>query len=144
MTDADVARLRAWLGTPYLAGASQRGVATDCVGLIEGLARDQGIALPSRPRRTQDLLSAAAQFLRPSSTLAPGCIILLAQQPGGPPVHAGIMVAPDRFIHAHWTAGVVENRYGCWFQRRTSHVFAWPDGEASSNPLMQDAPIWPV
>jgi hypothetical protein len=42
-----------------------------------------------------------------------------------------------RFIHAHWTAGIVENRYGNWFKARTTHVFDWPDSNAPAQTLGQ-------
>lgn len=117
---------RAWLGTPYVEGASECGIAADCVGLIEGIARDLGLACPSRSALTRDLVAAAHQFFLPCAEAQPGCVILLAQSPGATPVHAGLLSANGRFIHAHWTAGVVENRYGNWFRTRTTHVFDWP------------------
>ena len=120
-----------WLDTPYVAGASQCGIATDCVGLIEGIARDLGLTCPARTALKRDLVSAAQMFLEPREEAAPGCVILLAQTPGGAPVHAGLMGEAGRFIHAHWTAGVVENRYGTWFRARTTHVFDWPDPDRS-------------
>lgn len=117
---------RAWLGTPYVEGASLCGVAADCVGLIEGLARDLGLACPSRTSLTRDLVAAAGVLLVPCEKALPGCVILFAQSPGQAPVHAGLMGEGRRFIHAHWTAGIVENRYGNWFESRTTHVFDWP------------------
>jgi len=121
---------RAWLGTPYVEGASQCGVATDCVGLIEGVARDLGLKAPSRIALKHDLVAAAYLFLEPCEEPSPGCVILFAQSPGGVAVHAGLMGEAERFIHAHWTAGIVENRYGNWFKARTTHVFDWPDSNA--------------
>ncbi|OYU75333.1 MAG: hypothetical protein CFE32_14695 [Alphaproteobacteria bacterium PA3] len=118
---------RAWLGTPYVEGASQCGVATDCVGLIEGVARDLGLKAPSRTALSRDLLAAANLFLEPCEDPIPGSVILFAQSPRGLPVHAGLMGEEGRFFHAHWTAGVVENRYGRWFKSRTTHVFDWPN-----------------
>ncbi len=128
---------RDWLGTPSVEGASQRGVATDCVGLIEGVARDLGLIAPSRTTLKRDLVAAANLFLEPSEAPSPGCVILFAQSPGGVPVHAGLMGEAGRFIHAHWTAGIVENRYGNWFKARTTHVFDWPDSNAPAQTLGQ-------
>lgn len=133
-----VKRARAWLGTPYLAGASQRGVATDCAGLIEGLARELNLACPSRSCLSGGLLEAVQSVLLAGEHPFAGDVILLAQTPGGEPVHAGLMVSSDRFIHAHWTAGVVENRYGRWFQARTCGVFIWPETPQSTPPVLQE------
>ncbi|GIU67610.1 NlpC/P60 family protein [Candidatus Phycosocius spiralis] len=119
-------KARAWLGTPFVPEASLRGIGTDCVGLIEGIARELGMACPDRQSLNQDLEAAAHAFLRPCPEPVPGTLILLSQQPFGPPVHAGLVSENGRFIHAHWTAGVVENRYGSWFSVRTTHVFDWP------------------
>lgn len=121
---------RDWLGTPYVEGASQCAVATACVGLIEGIARDLGLKAPSRMALKCDLVAAANLFLVQREEPCPGCVILFAQSPGGVPVHAGLMGVAGRFIHAHWTAGIVENRYGNWFKARTTHVFDWPDFNA--------------
>ncbi len=125
---------RQWLATPFGEGASQCGVAVDCVGLIEGLARDLNLTCPSRTALKHDLLVAAQSFLRPCAEPSPGCVILLAYKAGGAPVHAGVMAEEGRFIHAHWTTGVVENRYGRWFKMRTTHVFDWPDPPTSPPP----------
>jgi NlpC/P60 family putative phage cell wall peptidase len=118
---------RTWLGTPFVPEASLRGIGTDCVGLIEGIARELGLACPDRRALNQDLEAAAGAFLRPCAEPVPGTLILLALQPFGPPVHAGLVSENGRFIHAHWTAGVVENRYGSWFRARTTHLFDWPE-----------------
>jgi NlpC/P60 family putative phage cell wall peptidase len=118
---------RRWLGTPFLAGASLRGVGTDCAGLIEGVALDLGINCPNRDEVAHDLLAAADAFLVRVEALQPGTLVLLARDPGGPPLHAGLLTDQDTLIHAHWRAGVVENRFGSWFQRRVTHSFGWPD-----------------
>jgi NlpC/P60 family putative phage cell wall peptidase len=118
---------RRWLGTPFLAGASLRGVGTDCAGLIEGVARDLGINCPNRDEVAHDLLAAADAFLVRVEALQPGTLVLLARDPGGPPLHAGLLTDQDTLIHAHWRAGVVENRFGSWFRRRVTHSFGWPD-----------------
>lgn len=45
MTRAEaIADAYLWLGTPYLHQASVRGVGTDCLGLVGGVARDRGTA----------------------------------------------------------------------------------------------------
>lgn len=132
---------RTWLGTPYVEGASHRGKAADCVGLIEGITRDLGLTCPARTALKRDLVAAAQLFLVPSEEPRPGCVILFAQSPGGPPVHAGLMGEDGRFIHAHWTAGVVENRYGRWFKMRTTHLFDWPDPSLSTHALAEKGSI---
>jgi NlpC/P60 family putative phage cell wall peptidase len=117
---------RKWLGTPFIENASVCGVGADCAGLIEGIARELNITSPSRAQIQGDILRAAQSFLRPSLASEPSCVILLARDPGGEPLHAAIVTEAATLIHAHWRAGVVENRFGSWFTRRVTHVFAWP------------------
>jgi hypothetical protein len=76
-----------------------------------------------------DVLNAARHILVPVTDRPPkaGDILLLAQEPAGPPVHLCLVTDSDTIIHAHWRAGVVENRFGNWFQARVTHVFTWPD-----------------
>ena len=115
-----------WLGTPFLEGASQRGAGCDCAGLIEGIARELGLSCPSRQSVDHDVLAAASIFLTPCDDVEAGDLILLARVPHGPPLHAGIVTDTGTIIHAHWSAGVIENRFGAWFTRRVTHIFAWP------------------
>ena len=118
---------RRWLGTPFLEGASVRGTGCDCAGLIEGIARELGLAYPIRHLVQHDILAAACAFLVKVETPRAGHLVLLSRDPQGPPLHAGIMTDQDTLIHAHWRAGVVENRFGNWFAARVTHIFAWPD-----------------
>jgi NlpC/P60 family putative phage cell wall peptidase len=120
---------RDWLGTPFKDSASVRGVGCDCAGLIEGIARELGIACPDRLSVQSNILAAASAFMDATERTIPGCIVLLSREPGGPPVHAALITDTDTLIHAHWSAGVVENRFGSWFQRRVMHVFAWPSDD---------------
>ena len=48
MSQLVIIETRRWLGTPFMAGASVRGVGCDCAGLIEGVAGDLGLAYPKR------------------------------------------------------------------------------------------------
>jgi NlpC/P60 family putative phage cell wall peptidase len=121
-----------WLGTPFRQGASVKGVGADCVGLIEGIARDMGVGFPGRADAQFSLLTGAQSCLIPASQFALGCVILLAKTPQGVPEHCGLLIDQKRFIHAHWRAGTVENRFGDWFARRVTHTFTWPNPVAQS------------
>lgn len=119
------AEARLWLGTPFAEGAAVRGAGCDCVGLMEALARAQGLVPP--PRGTLSLEAGLAQVMAPrSGPPQPGDVLLLAREPGGAPVHAALLTTAGTLIHAHWSQGVVENRFGSWFQARLVAVFAWP------------------
>jgi cell wall-associated NlpC family hydrolase len=117
---------RAWIGTPFLEGGSVCGVGADCVGLLEGIGRDLGFAYPTRQEVEADLVRAALSCLVQVDQPQAGAILLLSAHIGGPPLHAALLTDADTIIHAHWRAGVVENRFGNWFQARLTHRFMWP------------------
>ncbi len=125
---------RRWLGTPFRANASVCGVGTDCAGLIEGIARKLGTPYPSRQAVQDDILTAARSFLLPTNVAIAGALILLAREPGSAPLHAAIVTDADTLIHAHWSAGVIENRFGNWFSHRVTHIFNWPDFDPAQLP----------
>lgn len=119
------AEARRWLGTPFVADAAVPGAGCDCAGLIEALARHQGLVPP--PRGALSLEAGLAQLMVPRvGAPMPGDVLLLAREPGGPAVHAALLTASGTLIHAHWSQGVVENRFGSWFRSRLVAVFAWP------------------
>lgn len=121
------AAARAWLGTPFVAGAAVRGAGCDCAGLLEALAREAGLPVP--PRDGRDLATGLAEALHrrpPGQEPRPGDVVLLAREPGGPGEHAALVTGSGTLIHAHWSQGVVESTHGSWFRARTVGVFAWP------------------
>jgi cell wall-associated NlpC family hydrolase len=126
MSQAAIMQARRWIGTPFLAGSSVLGEGCDCAGLMEGLARELGWACPTRDLVQNDVLAAASAFLSPIIQPTPGSLVLLSRDPCGAPIHAALVTDVQTIIHAHWRAGVVENRFGGWFMRRVTHVFAWP------------------
>jgi NlpC/P60 family putative phage cell wall peptidase len=134
-----VAIARTWIGTPFQARASVRGVGADCAGLIEGVGRGLGLAYPTRAQVEDDFVRAALACMVEVETPTPGVIILLSAQPAGPPIHAAIVTDTNTIIHAHWRAGIVENRFGAWFAARVSHVFTWSEIEVKSH---KGTPPW--
>ena len=119
------AEARRWLGTPFVEGAAVCGAGCDCAGLIEALARHEGLVPP--PREALSLEAGLAQLMVPrGGTPLPGDVLLLARDPGGPAIHAALLTASGTLIHAHWSQGVVENRFGSWFRSRLVKAFAWP------------------
>jgi cell wall-associated NlpC family hydrolase len=111
-----IARARDWLGTPYLEGAAVRGTGADCAGFILGVFGGLGLPL-IHPGSLQTVLPANAGHLE-SAAPAPARILVLSRNPGGPPVHLALLSESDTLLHAHWSRGVVENRFGRWFSSR--------------------------
>jgi len=139
ITAGDVVRLaRGWIGTPYHHQASQRGVGTDCLGLVRGVWRDlygyevQGPITYTRDwssgKGEETLLDAARQYLeeRPVESAAPGCVVVFRYRAGLAAKHCGIMTGQDAFVHAMEGAPVSEVAMTGWWRRRIVGVFAFP------------------
>ena len=96
---------RAWLGTPYRHGASVRGEASDCLGLVRGVWRElygaEPQAVPAyRPDWAETggpetLLEAAARWFspRPLAAAAPGDVVLFRMNIDD---EAGVSARPRR------------------------------------------------
>ncbi len=135
--DEIVAAARAWLGTPYRHQASTPGAGCDCLGLLRGVWRalygGEPLALPPYRadwrdlRHADELLAAAARLLQPMPLPpATGQVVLFRLNRLALPKHCGIVVAPDRFIHAQERLGVVEAGLAGTWSRRIAAVFAFP------------------
>ncbi|OJF97378.1 NlpC/P60 family protein [Pararhizobium antarcticum] len=137
---AVIAAARAWIGTPYRHQASLKGVGSDCLGLVRGVWRDLYGVEPELPpayqpdwaeRGASDALMAAA--IRhcgpalPLAAMAGGDLLLFRWRPDMPAKHAGILSAPDRFIHAYEQAAVIESALVPSWGRRIAGVFRFPD-----------------
>jgi NlpC/P60 family putative phage cell wall peptidase len=112
MTGHDVvAEARLWLGTPYRHQAHVRGIGSDCIGLIGGVALELGLpsgrAWANDPEvkgygKTPDpdmLLSACERHLVPIDDAALGDIYLMAWEDR--PRHFAILSQPGYVIHAY-------------------------------------------
>jgi cell wall-associated NlpC family hydrolase len=121
MRDQIVAEARSWLGTPWVHQHRTKGVATDCAGLVIGVARALGLVPPDFDvngyGRQPDgsLLGVCDRFMRRTSwaEAQPGDVLVVAIS--GDPQHMGILV-PYRhgglaLVHAASNAGeVIETR----------------------------------
>jgi len=135
--DEIVAAARTWLGTPYRHQGSVPGVGCDCLGLLRGVWRAlygaEPIALlPYRPdwrdlTHAAALQAAAASWLLPAEGPCDAGQVLLFRLHGLPlPKHCGILVAPDRLIHAQERIGVVEVGLDANWRRRLAGRFEFP------------------
>lgn len=132
---------RAWLGTPYRHQASTLGAGCDCLGLVRGVWRtlygSEPVTMPNysadwrEAGRCEGLLDAAEALMeRAEGEPRAGRLVLFRLQRTLPPRHCGIMIAPDRFIHAQEAIGVVEANMGENWRRRVAGVFAFPEIES--------------
>jgi NlpC/P60 family putative phage cell wall peptidase len=137
--DQVTAAARGWLGTPYHDQASVRGVGCDCLGLVRGVWRElhgpEPMPIPPYSRDwgetgTREPLAEAARALMVEiavTDIAPGALILFRMRMGAVAKHCGILVAPDRFIHAYERTGVVEVPLDAAWRRRVAFAFLFPN-----------------
>lgn len=138
MTGADVAEAaRAWLGTPYRHLAATRGAGCDCLGLVRGVWRDlfghEPMVVPPYRADMRDPLHAGALQAAAERLLLPtgpepeaGEVVLFRLEGLAHAKHCGVLVAPDRFIHAQEGLGVVEANLTPAWQRRIAGRYRFP------------------
>jgi NlpC/P60 family putative phage cell wall peptidase len=126
VTPADVvADARLWMATPYVHQARVRGVGTDCIGMIGGIARDRGDSAGlawevdheahayGRVPSARMLLTMAARYLDQIDASEVGLGDVVLMKFAVDPQHFALVsrVDPVYIIHASSSAGrVVENR----------------------------------
>ena len=136
--DAVVNAARAWLGTPYRHQAATLGAGCDCLGLLRGVWRslygDEPMVVPAYradmrdPAHAGGLVAAAERFLLPAEgAFAAGQVVLFRLSGMAEAKHCGILLGPQRFIHAQERLGVVEANLTEAWARRVSGRFWFPD-----------------
>ncbi|MDO1581569.1 NlpC/P60 family protein [Rhizobium oryzicola] len=136
-----VAIAESWIGTPYRHQGATRGVGCDCIGLIRGIWRElYGEEPEPVPPYAPDwaersgeerLLQAALRLFGPPLPLAEaqaGDILLFRWRADCPAKHAGILVAPDHFIHAYEQAAVIRSALVPSWRRRIAAVHRFGEG----------------
>lgn len=134
-----VAEARGWIGTPYRHQASVKGIGCDCLGLVRGVWRGLYGAEPEAPppytrdwaeaRGRETLAEAAARHMTAvwMADVKPGDVFMFALNDHAPAKHCGIIVAPNRMVHAIESHPVAEVSLGSWWLRRVRFAFAFPD-----------------
>lgn len=137
MSEEAVTAARAFLGTPYRHRASVIGAGCDCLGLLRGVWRElygrEPMPVPAYRADMRDphyagaLRRAAETLLVPDTgEVRAGQVVLFRLGGMADAKHCGIMVGPDRFIHAQERLGVVEANLTEAWARRISGRFRFP------------------
>jgi NlpC/P60 family putative phage cell wall peptidase len=139
LREAIIAEARRWIGTPYRHQGANRGVGCDCLGLVRGVWRAVYGHDPEMPppysadwaetTGEETLIAAAARHMSevPPSEMAPGDLLVFRWRPHLPAKHVGILVCPDRIVHAYDAAGkVAEGNLASAWRARIATVFAFP------------------
>jgi NlpC/P60 family putative phage cell wall peptidase len=140
---AVVAEALTWVGTPYQHQASTKGLATDCIGLIVGVARALGIKEASAYDAAGDvrgygrqpdpvaLLAAADRYLQRIDMREAGAGDIYLIRFELDPMHFAIIseVNPIYIIHALAPRGkVVEHRVDAVWRARIMRAYRYRDG----------------
>jgi NlpC/P60 family putative phage cell wall peptidase len=133
-----IAAALGWTGTPYHHQQSVKGVGTDCLGLIRGVWCDLYGSEPEAPppysadwadaTGCETLLLAARRHLIDVDprTALPGDVLLFRYRLRLPAKHLGILVAPDRVLHASEGQPVSDFHLTPWWTRRIAAAFCFP------------------
>ncbi len=139
INDAIVAEALAWTGTPYRHQGTRKGVGCDCLGLVRGVWRAVYAHEPEHPGpyardwseagRGDPLIEAARRHCaeKPVAEMAPGDLVVFRWKPAYVAKHAGILVAPDKFVHAYEGCAVTVSPLVPQWRRRIAGAFAFPD-----------------
>jgi NlpC/P60 family putative phage cell wall peptidase len=132
---AVVAEARTWLGTRWQHQAALKGVACDCAGLVLGVARVLGLAVPTavpaydrRPDGVQLRALCEAHLQPAGASLAPGQVLLFRFADA--PQHLGIVGNGPGYltmIHAHAPdRRVVEHHLDATWRARLVAAYTLP------------------
>ncbi|GEO84387.1 MULTISPECIES: NlpC/P60 family protein [Alphaproteobacteria] len=135
-----VAIAETWIGTPYRHQASTRGVGCDCLGLVRGIWREiygvepEPVApyAPDWAERSgkERLLEAAGRHCAAVQHLGealPGDLVIFRFRQQFAAKHAGILAAPDAFIHAYEQAAVIRSALVPAWSRRIAGIYRFPE-----------------
>lgn len=104
-----------WMATPYKYGANERGVATDCSGMVLMVYDRFGYKLPRNSAAQMDFCNKIE-----ATDAKTGDLVFFAT--GSDPdrvSHVGIIIDADRFIHASSSKGVVISHLSNPYYQRT-------------------------
>lgn len=138
-----VAEASEWLGTRWMHQQSKKGVGTDCIGLVRGVAVQLGmlpIDFERRPEVSQyrgyarqpdgkQLQAALERYLQRIAEPEPGAVLLMRFERD--PQHVALMADGGDIIHAYATARkVVRHRLDDIWARRIVAVYRFPGLDA--------------
>ena len=127
---------REWIGTPYRHQQSAKGLGCDCLGLLRGVYEEvTGLSSQKPPPyspswdevgRKELMLAAANEYLIPTETVIPGCVLVFRMKRNAVAKHCGIFVSENIMIHANFSRGVVEETLVPYWLNRIAGIFLFP------------------
>lgn len=105
-----------WIGTPYGYGRSDKGIATDCSGLVITVYEEiGGIKLPRNSAQQAEYCN----DLNENEIEAGDLVFFATGQDKKKVSHVGIMIDKDNFVHASGSKGVILSDMLTPYYRRT-------------------------
>ncbi len=97
-------KAKEWIGTPYKYGHSEKGIATDCSGMVMVLYLEvYNIKLPRNSAKQGEFCKQISH-----SEVSPGDLVFFATGKNKNRIsHVGIMISSTQFIHASSSKGVI-------------------------------------
>lgn len=93
-----------WIGTPYGYGRNEKGVATDCSGMVVIVYRDiAGIKLPRNSAEQADY----CHEIKGKEVKAGDLVFFATGKDKHKVSHVGVMIDKDQFVHASGSKGVI-------------------------------------
>lgn len=107
---------KTWIGTPYGYGRCEKGIATDCSGLV--IVVYEEVAAIKMPRNS----SQQADFCDDlkEKDIRPGDLVFFATGKDKKKVsHVGVMIDKEKFVHASASKGVIMSEMTTPYYQRT-------------------------
>ncbi len=115
-----VEEANSWLGTPYRYAGSEKGVGTDCSGMVLAIyEKETGVKLPRNSAKQAEFCKA----LRPDDVEIGDLVFFATGKDPDKISHVGIVIDDNRFIHASSSKGVVVSELYTPYYIRTFKMF---------------------
>lgn len=109
-----------WLGTPYAYASSEKGVGTDCSGMVMQIYNDvAGHKIPRNSAKQAEFCRA----LKPEDVQIGDLVFFATGKDPDRISHVGIMLDEESFIHASTSKGVVISKITTPYYTRTFKGF---------------------
>ena len=104
-----------WIGTPYAYGRQDKGVATDCSGLVLVVYREIAeIEVPRNSAQQADFCKTLKE-----KDVEPGDLVFFATGSDRKKVsHVGVMINKEKFVHASGSKGVILSEMSTPYYKR--------------------------
>lgn len=119
-----------WMGTPYKYAGSDKGVGTDCSGMVLRVYEDAaGLKLPRNSRKQAEF----CKKLKKGDVKAGDLVFFATGKDAGVVSHVGIMIDGSRFVHASSKKGVIISDLTTPYYQRTFLMYGRVPGAVADN-----------